>query len=171
MASNDPVLLINKVVPPQANAATADSITGASTPAETFPVFDFDAATVEYMDYHGQMSHSYDGGGLTVRIAWSASSAATGNVIWSAAIRRIVDDTEDLDTTAHTYAYNDAAADAAPTVIGEVTYTERTFTDGADIDSLAAGERFVLRVRRFASDGSDTMSGDAEVHGVSGRES
>jgi len=34
------------------------------------------------------------------------------------------------------------------------------------MDSLAAGESFVLRVRRKADDAADNMTGDAELHAV-----
>lgn len=170
MATTDLVLLINRVVPPQANPATADGITGASTPAETFPVWDFDADAIEYLDFHGVMSEAYDGGGLTIELAYSMSSATTAEVVWSAAIRAIPDDAEDLDTTAHTYAYNNSAEDTVPGTVGEVVYVSITFTDGADMDSLAVGVRFVLRIRRFATDAGDDATGDAELHGLTGRE-
>lgn len=170
MATTDIVLLVDKVVPPQATAATADAITGASTPAETFPVWDFDADAIEYLDFMGVMGEAYDGGGLTVELGYSMSSATADQVIWSAAIRRIVSDDEDLDTTAHTYDYNDAVANTVPSAVGEVKYVPITFTNGADMDSLAKGERFVLRIRRVATGGDDDATGDAELHGVTGRE-
>jgi hypothetical protein len=31
------------------------------------------------------------------------------------------------------------------------------------MDSLAAGEAFVLRIKRLPTDGGDTMTGDAEL--------
>lgn len=157
-----------KAMPPDATAATLDFITGGSTPAEQMPVWDFDSTTAEYADFLCRLE-SYAGGGLTFTIAWSADGTASGNVVWEIGIRAIPDDTEDMDG-AHTYLYNQVI-DAAPTVDGEVTYASITFTDGADMDSWADGELSVVRVRRLASDGSDTMnSNDAELWSVRGEE-
>jgi hypothetical protein len=110
------------------------------------------------------LSPQYGGGGLTVRIRWSATSATSNAVRWEAAFRRIDDDAEDVDTS-HTYDYNGVTATTA-SASGEVDYTTITFTAGADMDSLAAGESFVLRLRRKADDAADTMTGDAELHAV-----
>lgn len=163
MASGDIVGLIHSTSYPGSNPATPDIRAGGSTPAEAFPVYDFDAGTVEYLDFIAVLS-GYGGGGLTVSIKWAASSATSGNVVWQAAIRRIQDDAEDIDT-AHTYDFNSVTA-GAPTASGELSYDDITFTSGADMDSLANGEQFILRLSRNASSGSDTMAGDAEFVSV-----
>ena len=143
-------------------AATIDYRAGGSTPAEQFQVWDFDSSTVEYMDFKC-FAESYGSGGFTLTLPWSADGTAAGNVIWSAAFRRIEDDADDIDVS-HTYVYNDVT-DAAPTVDGEVVYPTITFTDGADSDNVAEGDMFILRVRRRADQGGDTMnSNDAELH-------
>jgi hypothetical protein len=168
MASNDIVGIVYAVVPPATTYATPDARAGGSTPAESFPVWDFDDTTAEHLDFHCVLSPTYAGGGLTVRIYWSATSATTNSCVWNAAIRRINDDGEDIDTS-QTYDFNAVTATTA-NVSGEVKYSEITFTSGADMDSLAAGEQFVLRVKRDASNGSDNMTGDAELHSVTIRE-
>lgn len=140
------------------------TVAGASTPAEVIPVLAADASTDEFYDFYGN-AQGYAGGGLTLRIPWSAASATTGGVRWRAAIRAIPDDAEDLDTSAHTYDYNGVNVAAPPSAAGEVDYAEIAFTDGADMDSLANGENFILRLSREATDGTnDTMAGDAYVH-------
>ena len=164
MASGDTVGIILAVVPPATTYATPDARAGGSTPAESFPVWDFDDTTAEHLDLHGILATGYGGGGLTVRIRWMATSATTGNVQWQAAFRRINDDAEDVDTS-QTYDYNSTTVTTA-TASGEVDYATITFTSGADMDSLAAGESFVLRIKRNAADAADTMTGDAELLGV-----
>lgn len=166
MAINDSALTITAVIPPTTLAAPNTTILGASTPAELFPVWKFDKDTVWYMDFHCLIPASYDGGGFTV-VIWYSAAATSLLTIWSAAFRAIPDDEEDLDGTAHTYVYNDAAGDTAPSAVAEVAKVTITFTDGSDSDSVAAGEMCVLRVRRFASDSGDTMDGDAFLHSVS----
>lgn len=162
MASGDVVGLIGRIVPPATSYATPDSRAGGSSPAESFPVWDFDDTTPEYLDFQCDLSPKYAGGGLTIVLPWSATSATTNAVVWRAAIRRIADDAEDVDTS-HTYDYNQASADTAPSASGETSMPTITFTDGADMDSLAAGEPFVLRVGRLPTDAGDTMTGDAEL--------
>jgi hypothetical protein len=168
MASNDIVGIIYAVVPTATTYATPDARAGGSTPAESFPIWDFDDTTAEHLDYHCVLAPTYGGGGLTIRIYWSATSATSNAVVWNAAIRRIADDAEDIDTS-HSYDYNAVTATTA-SASGEVDYCEITFTSGADMDSLTAGEQFVLRIRRDASNGSDNMTGDAELHHVTIRE-
>jgi hypothetical protein len=169
MASGDALFAAdaNAARQPATLYATRDVIVGASTPAEHFPVLDFDATTQEYVDFYGRLPANYAGGGLTLRGPWSSSSVAGGTdgVTWGAALRRIVDDGEDLDTSAHTYDYN-TVNDDPPSAIGEVTDFVITFTDGTDMDSLVAGEAFIMRITRVTGDGGDTMTGDAELHGV-----
>jgi hypothetical protein len=168
MATGDTLLLLNPLdsTPPATLYATLDTVTGTSTPVEAFPVLDFDDTTQEYTDFHGLvMPASYAGGGLTVTIFYSAAEASTDVVKWEAALRRIADDAEDLDTTAHTYDYN-VIEDTAPSAIGEVAYASITFTDGADMDSVAAGELFTLRVSRNPTTGGTDVTGDASIHAI-----
>jgi hypothetical protein len=153
--------------PPATAFAQFDTIAGASTPAESIPVLEFEDGTAtsgEYADFYGVLPRTYGGGGLTLTIYW-LSSATTGNCVWKAAFRRIADDAEDLDTTAHTYDYNSVTATTA-NAAGELDYAAITFTDGADMDSLAVGEAFILRIFRDGDDGGDTLSGDAGLFAV-----
>lgn len=159
---------ILRIVQPATLYAAEDVRVGGSTPAENFPVWNFDASTDEYLDFYCQLDPSYAGRGLTVRLAWAAASATSGNCIWRAAIRAFVDDTDDIDVS-HTYDYNSITV-AAASASGEIVYDDVTFTSGSDMDSLAAGEFFILRVTRDADNASDTMTGDAQLVAVSIRE-
>jgi hypothetical protein len=130
-------------------------------------VLDFDDTTQEYIDFPGWMPAHYAGTtGITCTIVWSAAEAATDVVEWQIAFRAIPDDTEDLDTTAHTYTYNAVVA-TAPSAVGEVAYDDITFTDGADMDSVAASSHFRMRVTRDPTPSSGTdVTGDASLHAV-----
>jgi hypothetical protein len=154
---------------PATLGATFDTRAGTSTPAENFTVLDFDASTVEYADFKVALPASYAGGGLTFTIAWSATSATSGDVIWSAAVRAFPSDAEDVDGS-HTYDYNNSSAATTASASGEIIYTTITFSNGTDMDSWAAGEVAIIRVRRFASDSGDTMTGDAELVSIAVRE-
>jgi hypothetical protein len=173
VASGDHVVVVGCAMPTAAYAATEDHIEGASVPHELIEVRDFSAASKRYCDFHCHLLPGYDGGGLTFRFATSASATAGGATQYrlEAAIRRIADDAEDLDTTVHTYDYNGASI-SPPSAIGEVTYDEIAFASGVDMDNLAAGEDFILRIRRNTDHADDDMPGDMELHvdTVTGRE-
>jgi hypothetical protein len=163
MASGDVVGIILDELPLSNNQATLDVRAGGSTPPEMITVYDFDAASSRYLDYKCQLQ-GYDSGGLTVHIRWMASSATSGVCRWGVAIRRIADDAEDVDVS-HTYDFNYTEPTTA-SASGEVDYATVTFTDGADMDSLADGENFILRITRDGGHANDTMTGDAELFGV-----
>ena len=163
MASGDSVVQILAVIPPAANAATLDIRAGGSTPAENVVVYDFDASSDEYMDWLCYLSDEYDGGGLTFTRPYSMSSATSNQVRLELAIRRMNDDAEDIDD-AHSYQFN-GASDTVPSAAGELSYPTITFTDGSDMDSLAAGETFILREHRDYDHEDDTATGDLEGWG------
>ncbi len=165
MASGDTLLILTPMgnTPPATLYATLDTITGTSTPAESIPVLDFDDTTVEYADFYAVLPRNYSGSGVTLMFYHSAA-ANTGVFGINAAFRAVPDDTEDLDTTAQTYDYNEVAATVAGT-IGEVAYDTLAFTDGADMDSVTAGTYFILRIKRNTSVASDA-TGDCSLHAI-----
>ena len=141
-------------MPPVSNYGTVDT-------RNVHRVADFDAATDETLLYEGVLPRNYAGGGVTLRMGWMASSATSGNCVWNASFERHQDETDDLDSD--TFASAQAATGAAPATSGMVQYTDITFTNGAQMDSLAVGESYRLRITRNAASGSDTMTGDAEL--------
>lgn len=124
-------------------------------------VANFDAATDESLDFEGVLPANYSGGGLTVTLVWLAASATTNAVVWNVAIERHQDDADDLDSD--TFAAVQAVTATCASATGEPAYDNITFTSGAQMDSLAAGESFRLRVTRDADNGSDNMTGDAQL--------
>jgi len=149
--------------PPAANFATLDT-------RNSIPVLDFDADADESAEFSGVMPRSYGGGGVTVTIGWMATDTTVTphNVVWNAAFKSVTDDADDLDTKA--YAAVNTVTDAEASASGEVAYSVITFTDGADMDSVAAGEYFRLIITRDADNGADTLTDDAELVFVEIRE-
>ncbi len=123
-------------------------------------MLDFDAGTDESAVFGGVLSRHYAGGGVTATLVWMASTATSGNCVWNAQIER-GDTGTDMDSDS--FATAQAATGAASGTSGAPTYTAITFTSGANMDSLAVGEAFRLKVTRDADNGSDTMTGDAEL--------
>lgn len=158
MASGDSLLTFHPFhnEPPASNFATLDT-------RNLHPVLDFDAATNEDAVFTGVMPQHYDGGGVTVRIGYSMTSATTGDVDLDVAFERIGDQQLDVDADSFA-AVNSIDNTTVPGTSGNVDVVSVTFTDGADMDSVAAGEQFRLKVTRDAV--SDTASGDLELHFV-----
>lgn len=158
MASGNTLVVFGAV---DAIAATATFDT--RTMATGFmPVLDFDPSTDEYAIFGGFMPRHYSGGGVTVTIGYMATASATsGDVIWDVAFKSVTDDADDLDTKV--FAAVNSVTDTTANVNGEVAYATVTFTDGADMDSVAAGEYFQLYINRDANNASDTMTTDAEL--------
>ena len=157
MASGDTLIVFTPLhnEPPSANAATIDL-------RNQHAVLDFDAATDESARFGAVMPRNYGAAtGVTVLLVWMASTATTGDVIWNVSFERHADDAFDLD--ADGFAAVNAVTDTAANVSGEVSYPVITFTAGADMDSVVAGDSFRLNVTRDADNGSDNMAGDAEL--------
>lgn len=144
--------------PPASGYATPDV-------RNSHPVLNFDAAAAEDACFHGVLPRHYGGGGLTVTAIWMAASATSGNVMWKAAMERLEAGGTDLDADSFATAQAAAAA-AANGTSGALTYTTVAMTSGANMDSLAVGESFRLKVQRDAANGSDTMTGDAQLLAV-----
>lgn len=166
MASGENVLAACNVIPPPTSYAQPILVvgtgTGGSQPAENVIAFSFDDTAVEYMDFECRLGSNYAGGGLTLLIPFSSASATSGAAVMQAAIRRLQIGTTDFDTGAFTYAYQ-SDTQTVPGTAGVLTEAEISFANGSEMNSLAAGEPFIMRVRRNAGDGGDTLTGDALV--------
>ncbi len=162
MASGDIVGIVIRELPPGSSYATPSVVAGGSSPAEAWAGWDFDDSSAEYLDYLCYLGPSYAGGGLTLSLPWLPVAATSGAVVWRAAVRRVNASSEDIDAS-QTYDFNQASASSAPGTQGQIAVPTIAFTDGADMDSWAAGELAMVRVGRLPSDSGDNMSGDAHL--------
>lgn len=144
--------------PPASNYATLDT-------RNSIFVLDYDPTTEETACFRGVLPSNYAGGGLTLDVYWMATSATTGAVVWGGSIEREVEGGTDLDADSFATEQNSSASNANGTS-GILSKATITFTSGANMDSLAAGEPFRLKIARKVADGGDTMTGDAELHSL-----
>lgn len=145
--------------PPSANYATLDTRNG-------HVVLDFDPTTDESAVFKGIMPRNYAGGGVTVYIHYSMTSATADAVGWQVAFERVSDDQQDID--ADSFAAVQSVSDTVGATTGFVSIASIAFTDGAQMDSVAVGEGFRLKINRDA-DGSavtDSATGDAELWAI-----
>lgn len=145
--------------PPSSAYATLDT-------RNLHPVLDFDGATDEEAVWTRVLPSNYGGSGLDINTFWSFTSATTGSLRVQAAIERI--DASSLDIDADSFAAFQSAGGSAPATSGQVIKVTVAFTDGAQMDSVAAGELFRLKIRRDAdgTSGTDDIISDAELLGV-----
>lgn len=147
--------------PPTTNYATLDV-------RNNHPCLDFDDATDESAQWTAVMPRNYAAGGTTATVIWAASTATTGNVVLDLSFERLED--EGTDTDADSFAAVQSVTAAAPSTSGALQYSTVTFTNGAQMDSVAVGELFRLRLTRDANNASDTLVGDFEAFGLELRE-
>lgn len=134
------------------------------------PVLDFDGTTDEEAVFTGVLPRHYAGGGLTVRCFVAFTSATSGSGRIQAAIERI--DASSLDIDADSFAAFQSVGVTAPGTSGQVVTGDVAMTSGAQMDSLAAGEAFRLKIRRDAdgTSGTDDIATDMELLAVEIRE-
>lgn len=158
MASGDTLAIFGPEngQPPASNYATLDT-------RNSILVLDFDASTDESIVFVGVLPRNYAGGGITLTGHAMHSSATSGSSRWTAEIERMNTD-EDADS----FASAQSAACAANGTSGIISTFTITFTNGAQMDNLAAGEPFRLRLTRDAdgTTGTDDATGDAELVAV-----
>jgi hypothetical protein len=142
--------------PPASNFATLDV-------RNNHVILDFDDTTAEYAVFRGVLPRHYASGGITVYLHWAATSAVTGTGGWTVEFERIGDGSQDIDADGFATAQTVTAV-SVPATSGNVKITNVAITDGANIDSIAVGESFRLRIKRDVA--TDTAVGDLELAAV-----
>jgi hypothetical protein len=150
---------------PQAGVGPASNYATLETRNSTDPhyIAYFDQTTDEELNFKGVMPQHYAGTtGVTLYIHYLTKTAIAGNVVWQAAFERVSDSIQDIDSSGFA-ALNGSGAITVPGTSGLVDITTIAFTDGADMDSVAAGDGFRLKLRRDADDTSatDSLADDA----------
>lgn len=128
------------------------------------PTLRYDAAADENVYLNGVLAPNYAGGGLTTHLSVSATSATSGASRWQVNIERVNSGGPDIDADSFSATDGSVGITASGTS-GIPTEGTITHSSGANMDSLAAGEPFRLRVRRDAdgTSGTDDQTGDAEL--------
>lgn len=159
MASGDTLAVFTALhgEPPASNYATLDT-------RNSHPCLDFDDTTGETIYFSGVMPRNYSAAtGVTVYLHWAGTVAGTNTVGWLIAFERMGDGGTDIDTDSFA-ADTTVTAEAADATSGILDVSNATITAGANMDSVAAGDGFRLRVTRDVT--NDTLAGDAELYFV-----
>lgn len=154
MASGDTLLVFTPFhnEPPSASVALLDT-------RNQHPVLDF--ALTEIAVFSAVMPRHYDGGGVTVYLHYAMTTAEADDIKLETAFERIGDQQQDIDADGFAAA-QDTGDITVPGTSGLVDIVSTTHTDGAQMDSIAIGEGFRLKVTRVAVSGTDA-TGDLEL--------
>jgi hypothetical protein len=132
------------------------------------PCLDADPTTNEDAVFSSVMPQHYAGTtGVTVYIHYAMSSAEANTIDWDAAFELVGDQDFDVDGDGFA-AVNSTDNTTVPGTSGLVDIVSIAFTDGADMDSVTAGDGFRLKITRDAA--SDDAVGDSEIFWVEIRE-
>jgi len=124
-------------------------------------VLAFDADTDESTIFEGTLDSGYaSGDNLSITVYWAGASATTGDVVWTVEVEYVDDGT--LDTDADSFDTAQSATTTTSGTTGVVVATTYALAN-ADVDGIAAGNPFRLRVTRDANAAGDTMTGDAQL--------
>jgi hypothetical protein len=143
----------------------------ASFPASSFPTFDvrnnhpvldFGLSPAETAYFEGIMPRHYAGGGVTIYLHFAMSSASSGNIKIETDFERIGNEWQTLDSNG--FAGSPQSAETGVPSAGLVKIANTTHTNGAQMDSVAIGEKFRLSVKRVSVAGDAT--GDLELVGI-----
>lgn len=152
---------------------------GASFPSSNFatldlrnrkPVLDFDGSTDEEVVFQGVLPANYAGGGITIDAYVTFTSATSGSARLQSDFERGQAGGHDFDADSFSGTFQSAGGTANGTS-GIKTKISIAHTN-AQLDSLAAGEPFRLKIRRDAdgTSGTDDIATDLELHEVVLRE-
>ena len=123
------------------------------------PTLQFDDTTAWAAVFTGILPRNYGGGGITVYVHASAI-ATSGTMGWTVEIERMDDSSLDIDADSFAGAQTITAA-TVPATSGQTLVLNVAITAGANMDSLAAGEQFRLRLKRDVA--NDTAVGNTEM--------
>lgn len=142
--------------PPSSNYATFDT-------RNSEAVWDFDTTTSECLVWKLVMPRNYAGGGVTVYVHAALSSATSGTLGWLVSFERVSDSQQDIDSDGFASAQTVTAA-TVPGTSGHVSILNVAVSNGANMDSVAVGEAFRLKLCRDVA--NDNAAGDAELYMV-----
>ncbi len=136
------------------------AIVTANGSAYPVPALAFDAAAIE-STFYGFVASDYTSGNVDVTIDWYADSASSGAVVWGAQLAAITPDADIQDVETDTLPTVTTVTDTHLGTTGQRLHRATITLTAAALDSLATGDACTLCISRQATNGADTMTGDA----------
>jgi uncharacterized membrane protein YjjB (DUF3815 family) len=126
----------------------------------------FADATTDEQIFTRWLAAQYASGNVSVLVDWySRTGQTTGAVVWGAALSVLTPgDAQSIEADAFATENTQTT-----TVTGTARALTRSTITVSNLDSLAADDSVELRITRRQSNGSDTMTGDAVIVGITVR--
>lgn len=124
------------------------------------PVLAFDSTADEEIMFTSALPRHYAGGGITVNIHWT-SNTTSGTARWQTSFESLA--SQDIDSDG--FATANSGGTACNGTSGVKSLTSIAHANGSEIDSIAVGDPYRLKVRRDAdgTTGTDDMAADAQI--------
>lgn len=128
------------------------------------PVLDADGSTDEEAVFRGIMPSNYGNGGVTVKVHVMFTSATTG----TGRLQTAFEDMSAQDADSDGFASFNSGSVTPNGTSGIETIVSINHANGAEMDSVAAGDEFRLKIRRDAdgTSGTDDITTDMEIKSV-----
>lgn len=137
---------------PTTNPAAPTQVQGTNFPV---PGLAFDTTTQETV-FFTFPAINYGSGNITVTLYWYADTASSGTLTMGASLACITPNTDTQDIETKAFATENQATDTHLGTTGQRLHSFDTTV--SNLDSIAAGDYVMLRIRR---DTADTLAGDA----------
>lgn len=160
MATIRQTLNPTSAVPAASNGGAFVAFAGTNFPV---PGLAFDASTAETV-YFFFRAASYGSGNITATVYWYADTASSGDVTFGTAIAAITPNTDTQDIETKAFATAQTVTDSHLGTTGQRLHSIDVTI--SNLDSVAADDYVAMKLYRDAAAGSDTMTGDAIVVGV-----
>ena len=138
--------------PPSTNFARIDSRNG-------HPILNFNTSTSECGFWDGTLPSWYGSNGVTVTLCSIAPTLTSGTVEWDVYFEKLA--SQDIDSDGFTASPQSTAATSVNATSGIQTCQTVAFTDGAQMDSVGAGDDFRLKICRNVA--GDSLAEDASL--------
>lgn len=141
--------------PTATNYGTVDTRTASSgdTDKSVMLVINMDDTTTEHYEAGDIMVQNYSGSGGTANIVYCMKTATSPDtVVAEIAFKSFTEDVDDFDTKSFATAV-ESSADTVPSASGELGYIAISLS-AAQMDNVAAGEYYRVRVSRDAGKGT-----------------
>lgn len=130
----------------------------------TVQSYSFDAAGTEGIQFRLPYVPAYGSGNITAKLLWYGDSATSGDVVWGVSIAALTTETDTQDVETDAWATENTVTDSHLGTTAQRVHTAQVTV--SNLDSIATGDYLAVRVRRIGGNGSDTLTGDAQLIGV-----
>lgn len=155
MGTKDVTIPARAFIPASSNGARHKIVEGTNFP---IAVLAFDASTIQTA-FASFIANAYGSGNITLTLYLYAASASSGDSVWEASIAAVTPNTDTGDIESKAFATAQTATLTHPGTTGKRQLSVAITI--SNLDSIAAGDMVVVKLRRLTS--GNTMTGDGYV--------